>query len=174
MGKPTGFMEYARKTTSYSDSHERQKNYDEFLVPLSDPERREQGARCMDCGVPFCHSSFGCPVDNLIPEWNDLIFRGKNEEAFRRLMKTNNFPEFTGRVCPAPCETACVLGINEPAVTIKNNELFIIENAFENGICRCESSGQSYRKTGRRGRFRPRRARGGRPAEPGGAQGNGI
>ena len=133
MGKPTGFMEYTRKTTSYSDAHERQKNYDEFLLPLGDSERQEQGARCMDCGVPFCHSSFGCPVDNLIPEWNDLIFHGKNEEAFRRLMKTNNFPEFTGRVCPAPCETACVLGINEPAVTIKNNELFIIENGFEKG-----------------------------------------
>jgi glutamate synthase (NADPH) small chain len=133
MGKPTGFMEYARKTTTYSDPNERQKNYDEFLVSLGDEERQQQGARCMDCGVPFCHSSFGCPVDNLIPEWNDLIFRGKNEEAFRRLMKTNNFPEFTGRVCPAPCETACVLGINEPAVTIKNNELFIIENAFEKG-----------------------------------------
>lgn len=134
MGKPTGFMEYARKTTAYADAAGRLENYNEFLVPLEDQERREQGARCMDCGVPFCHSSFGCPISNLIPEWNDLVYRGKNEEAFRRLMLTNNFPEFTGRVCPAPCETACVLGINEPAVTIKNNELFIIENAFENGL----------------------------------------
>ena len=136
MGKPTGFMEYARKTTSYTDAGERQGNYNEFLAPLSETERKEQGARCMDCGVPFCHSSFGCPVNNLIPEWNDLIYRGRNREAFLRLMLTNNFPEFTGKVCPAPCETACVLGINEPAVTIKNNELFIIENAFEKGYVR--------------------------------------
>ena len=133
MGKPTGFMEYTRRTTSYTDPLERQGHYNEFLTSLSETERREQGARCMDCGVPFCHSSFGCPVNNLIPEWNDLIYRGKNREAYLRLMLTNNFPEFTGKVCPAPCETACVLGINEPAVTIKNNELFIIENAFEKG-----------------------------------------
>ena len=105
-----------------------------FLIFLLTKNGRDQAARCMDCGVPFCHSSFGCPVDNIIPEWNDLVYNGKNEEAFKRLMKTNNFPEFTGRVCPAPCETACVLGIHEPAVTIKNNELFIIENAFDNGL----------------------------------------
>jgi glutamate synthase (NADPH) small chain len=133
MGKPTGFMDYKRQTVPYADAQRRLNDYNEFLVPLGDGERRDQGARCMDCGVPFCHSSFGCPVDNLIPEWNDLVYRGKDQDAFKRLMKTNNFPEFTGRVCPAPCETACVLGINEPAVTIKNNELFIIEKAFTEG-----------------------------------------
>ncbi|WP_321991698.1 glutamate synthase subunit beta [Marispirochaeta aestuarii] len=133
MGKPTGFMEYQRRIVPYADADRRLGDYNEFLVPLSDGERREQGARCMDCGVPFCHSSFGCPVDNLIPEWNDLVYRGRDKDAFKRLMKTNNFPEFTGRVCPAPCETACVLGINEPAVTIKNNEYFIIEKAFAEG-----------------------------------------
>ncbi len=134
MGKPTGFLEYERKATPYADAKGRLEDYKEFLEFLSDEDRKIQAARCMDCGVPFCHSSFGCPVDNIIPEWNDLVYNGKNEEAYRRLLKTNNFPEFTGRVCPAPCETACVLGINEPAVTIKNNELFIIENAFDNGM----------------------------------------
>ncbi len=133
MGKPTGFMEYERQIIPYADAGRRLGDYKEFLVPLSEEERREQGARCMDCGVPFCHSSFGCPVDNLIPEWNDLVYRGRDKDAFKRLMKTNNFPEFTGRVCPAPCETACVLGINEPAVTIKNNEYYIIEKAFAAG-----------------------------------------
>jgi len=136
MGKPTGFMEFQRQIIPYAETGRRLGDYKEFLVPLSEGERREQGARCMDCGVPFCHSSFGCPVDNLIPEWNDLVYKGRNEDAFKRLMKTNNFPEFTGRVCPAPCETACVLGINEPAVTIKNNEYFIIEKAFAEGYVR--------------------------------------
>jgi glutamate synthase (NADPH/NADH) small chain len=87
----------------------------------------------MDCGVPFCHSDYGCPVDNLIPEWNDLVYRGRYKDAWLRLLKTNNFPEFTGRVCPAPCETACVLGINQPAVTIKDNEAFIINKAYDEG-----------------------------------------
>jgi len=136
MGKPTGFMEYDRLKIKERDSKTRIKDFDEFLVPLADSERREQGARCMDCGVPFCQSDYGCPVDNLIPEWNDLVYRNKDHEAFLRLMKTNNFPEFTGRVCPAPCETACVLGINAPPVTIKDNEYWIIENAYEKGWMR--------------------------------------
>lgn len=134
MGKPTGFMEYERRTADHVDPAQRIENFDEFKRELDDAEREAQGARCMDCGVPFCQSSFGCPVDNLIPEWNDLIYHGKWDEAFFRLMKTNNFPEYTGRVCPAPCEHACVLGINEPAVTIKENEAAIIDRAYESGL----------------------------------------
>ena len=133
MGKPTGFLEFERHKVKDRLPLERLKDFGEFLVPLKNDDRRNQGARCMDCGVPFCQSSYGCPVDNLIPEWNDLIYRGKDEEAFHRLRKTNNFPEFTGRVCPAPCETACVLGVTSPAVTIKDNEAWIIDNAYEKG-----------------------------------------
>lgn len=134
MGKPTGFMEYERRNVIDRDSLQRVRDFEEFHHHLDEKERRDQGARCMDCGVPFCQSSYGCPVDNLIPEWNDLIYRGRWEEAFHRLMKTNNFPEYTGRVCPAPCESACVLGINEPAVTIKDNECTIIDRAYDSGL----------------------------------------
>ncbi len=134
MGKPTGFIEFTRKTVRDRAPLERIGDFKEFHTHLAEAERREQGARCMDCGVPFCQSSFGCPVDNLIPEWNDLVYQGRWEEAFQRLLKTNNFPEYTGRVCPAPCETACVLGINEPAVTIKDNEAHIIDRAYETGV----------------------------------------
>jgi NAD(P)H-dependent glutamate synthase small subunit len=133
MGKPTGFMEYPRKTVPYRDENERLQDYGEiYTVPAEDRLRR-QGARCMDCGVPFCQSDSGCPVDNLIPEWNDLVYRGRWQEALDRLHKTNNFPEFTGRVCPAPCEGSCVLGINNPAVTIKNIENAIIDRGFDEG-----------------------------------------
>ncbi|MFP4011580.1 MAG: glutamate synthase subunit beta, partial [Spirochaetaceae bacterium] len=134
MGKPTGFMEYERVRGPERDERARARDYEEFHGHLEEEQRRLQGARCMDCGVPFCQSSFGCPVDNLIPEWNDLVYRGKWDEAFQRLLKTNNFPEYTGRVCPAPCEHACVLGINEPAVTIKDNECHIIDRAYETGL----------------------------------------
>jgi glutamate synthase (NADPH/NADH) small chain len=133
MGKVTGFLEYARVAVSDREPEDRVRDFDEFHIELSDVERREQGARCMDCGIPFCHSSYGCPVSNLIPEWNDLVYLGKDEEAFERLLQTNNFPEFTGRVCPAPCETACVLGINQPAVTIKHNECWIADRAYAEG-----------------------------------------
>ncbi len=133
MGKPTGFLEFDRQKVKDRNPLERMGDFKEFLVPLADPERRQQGSRCMDCGVPFCHSSYGCPVNNLIPEWNDLVYHKQDYEAFLRLRKTNNFPEFTGRVCPAPCETACVLGITSPAVTIKDNEAWIIDNAWEKG-----------------------------------------
>ncbi len=133
MAKATGFMEYAQHLTDYKDAQQRIKNFDEFLKPLDEGERREQAARCMDCGIPFCHSSYGCPVDNLIPEWNNLIYEGKWQEAYERLRKTNNFPEYTGRVCPAPCQSACVLGINEDPVTIKDNECAIIDKAYEEG-----------------------------------------
>jgi glutamate synthase (NADPH/NADH) small chain len=140
MGKPTGFMEIARKTDSEIAPLERLKNWREFKIHGDDKEHRAQGARCMDCGTPFCHTGHivsgmasGCPVNNLIPEWNDLIFRGRWKEALERLHKTNNFPEFTGRVCPAPCEGSCVLGVIEPPVTIKNNECAIIDKGWEEG-----------------------------------------
>lgn len=141
MGKPTGFKEYTRLTPSEIAPEERIENWNEFAVQLPVVELQHQGARCMDCGVPFCHTggmmanmAAGCPVNNLIPEWNDLVYHGLWEEALDRLHKTNNFPEFTGRVCPAPCEGSCVLGIHEPPVTIKNMERSIIDHGFEEGL----------------------------------------
>ena len=132
MGKPTGFLEFNRKTNPSRPMRERLKDWDEVYTLRDDQMSIKQGARCMDCGVPFCHQSAvieggatGCPINNLIPEWNDLIYRGRWEEALERLHKTNNFPEFTGRVCPAPCEAACVLGITEDPVTIKQIEMAI-------------------------------------------------
>ncbi|TWT39065.1 glutamate synthase subunit beta [Blastopirellula retiformator] len=133
MGKPTGFMEFKRETIPYRDPLLRIHDYDEFQVNVDEQFLKTQGARCMDCGVPFCQSATGCPVDNLIPEWNDLVYKGRWREALDRLHKTNNFPEFTGRVCPAPCENACVLGIHEPPVTIKNIEVSIIDRGWEEG-----------------------------------------
>jgi glutamate synthase (NADPH) small chain len=133
MGKPTGFKEFSRQTEPYRNAMDRLLDYEEIYTSHSDELLNNQGARCMDCGVPFCQSEEGCPVYNLIPEWNDLIYKNRWEEALERLHKTNNFPEFTGRVCPAPCEGACVLGITEPAVTIKNIECAIVDKGFENG-----------------------------------------
>ena len=133
MGKDTGFKEYARAAVPYQDPLIRLSHYGEFLAPVPEEHLATQGARCMDCGVPFCQSHDGCPIDNLIPEWNDLVYQGRWREALRRLEKTNNFPEFTGRVCPAPCEGACVLGITDPAVTIKNIENAIVDRGFEEG-----------------------------------------
>ena len=140
MGKPTGFIEYVRELPPDESPLERIKNWDEFHQHLSDDKLRTQGARCMDCGTPFCHigapiggMTSGCPINNLIPEWNDLIYRGLWREALDRLHKTNNFPEFTGRVCPAPCEGSCVLGINNPPVTIKNIECSIIDKGWDEG-----------------------------------------
>ncbi|PQO32056.1 glutamate synthase subunit beta [Bremerella cremea] len=133
MGKPTGFMEFQRSTVPYRDPLVRINDYNEFPVEVTDSHLQTQGARCMDCGVPFCQSTTGCPVDNLIPEWNDLVYKGRWREALDRLHKTNNFPEFTGRVCPAPCENACVLGITNPPVAIKNIECSIIDRGFEEG-----------------------------------------
>lgn len=140
MGQPTGFLTYTREKSAERDPLERIKDWDEFIPILDTSKLQQQGARCMDCGVPFCHDgqilnrmTTGCPINNLIPEWNDLVYRGLWREAFDRLNKTNNFPEFTGRVCPAPCEGACVLGINEPAVTIKSIEHAIIDRAFDEG-----------------------------------------
>ncbi|MDF1569618.1 MAG: glutamate synthase subunit beta [Spirochaetaceae bacterium] len=132
MGKTNGFLEYTRTEIQYRDVNERLKDYKEVTVDKTVEELTEQGGRCMECGTPFCHS-IGCPVVNLIPEWNDAIWRGQWREAYERLEITNNFAEFTGRVCPAPCETSCTLAINDAPVTIKQNERAVIEKAFEAG-----------------------------------------
>ncbi len=131
MGDIKGFMKYTRQDFKKEPVGERLKHWKEFTKFLPEEELRKQGGRCMDCGVPFCQS--GCPIGNIIPDWNDLVFNNRWQEAIDRLHKTNNFPEFTGRVCPAPCENACVLAINQPAVTIKNIEVSIIEKAYEEG-----------------------------------------
>jgi glutamate synthase (NADPH/NADH) small chain len=131
MGKVTGFMEIARQDPQNLPAPERIKNYAEFVTPLSDQQISSQGARCMDCGIPFCQT--GCPVNNVIPDWNDLVYRGHWQDALAVLHSTNNFPEFTGRICPAPCESACVLNINSDAVTIKNIEHTIVDKGWENG-----------------------------------------
>lgn len=133
MGKTTGFKEYDRETEPYRDPAIRLVDFDEIYTEHKESHLRTQGARCMDCGVPFCQSNNGCPVYNLIPEWNDLVYHGRWRDALDRLHSTNNFPEFTGRVCPAPCEGACVLGITSPAVTIKNIECAIIDRGFDEG-----------------------------------------
>ena len=140
MGKPTGFLEFARELPLDRSAIARINDWNEFHEHMDEPKLKQQAARCMDCGIPFCHSgtlvsgmASGCPINNLIPEWNDLIYRGLWKEALERLHKTNNFPEFTGRVCPAPCEGSCVLGMNNPPVTIKNIEVSIIDNGWEKG-----------------------------------------
>ncbi len=143
MGKATGFMDYERESNGSLEPLERIKNYNEFHPPLGREERTRQAARCMDCGVPFCQSGIalggaftGCPLHNMAPEWNDLVYHGNFEEAYKRLRKTNNFPEFTGRVCPALCEAACTCGLHGEAVTVRENELFVVENAYASGIVR--------------------------------------
>ncbi len=140
MGKPTGFLEFVRELPLDRSAQNRIRDWNEFHEHMDEAKLRQQGARCMDCGIPFCHSgtlvsgmASGCPINNLIPEWNDLVYRGLWREALDRLHKTNNFPEFTGRVCPAPCEGSCVLGINAPPVTIKNIECTIIDHGWEEG-----------------------------------------
>ncbi len=141
MAKPTGFLEYDRHETAAVPPLERIKNFDEFHKELSENERREQAARCMDCGVPFCQNGkplggmiSGCPLNNLIPEWNELLWRDKREQALERLLETNNFPEFTSRVCPALCEKACICGVHDSPVTVRENERAIIENGFATGL----------------------------------------
>lgn len=131
MGDAKGFMKYERKGLKYEPVAKRLKHFKEFALPLSEEELKRQGARCMDCGVPFCQK--GCPIGNIIPDWNDLVYRGRWREAIDSLHVTNNFPEFTGRVCPAPCENSCTLAINRPAVTIKNIEVAIIDRAYAEG-----------------------------------------
>jgi glutamate synthase (NADPH/NADH) small chain len=136
MGKVTGFLEYTREVAERRPPAERIRDWFEIYQPFPEDTLRSQGARCMDCGVPFCHS--GCPLNNIIPDWNDLVYRGRWREAIRQLHATNNFPEFTGRLCPAPCEASCVLGISEPPVTIKQIEKSIVDRAFEEGFIKPE------------------------------------
>jgi glutamate synthase (NADPH/NADH) small chain len=154
MGKPTGFMEFPREAPPYRPAAERVGDWKEFHLHVDEEKLRRQGARCMDCGVPFCHTgtllggmASGCPIHNLIPEWNDLVYRDRWREALDRLHKTNNFPEFTGRVCPAPCEGSCVLGINDSPVTIKTIECAIVDKGFEMGWIRPEPP---ERRTGKK------------------------
>ena len=143
MGKPTGFMEIARQTSTELPPEERIQNFNEFHIPLPQDEQQAQGARCMDCGVPFCQAGMmiggmasGCPLNNLIPEWNDLVYQGKWDLAVHRLRATNRFPEFTSRVCPALCEAACTCGYTTGSpVTVKENEHAIVEYGYESGLC---------------------------------------
>ena len=144
MGKVTGFLEIQREQPTRRKTDERIKDWFEIYEPFPEEKQREQGARCMDCGVPFCHT--GCPVNNLIPDWNDLVYNNRWEAAIRRLHSTNNFPEFTGRICPAPCEAACVLGINQPPVSIKLIERSIVERGWDEGWIRPEPPEQATGK----------------------------
>ncbi len=141
MGKPTGFLEYDRETSQAASPKARVRHFNEFHTPLSEAEQRRQGARCMECGVPFCQSGMmikgmasGCPLNNLIPEWNDLVYTGNWRQAYNRLKRTNSFPEFTSRVCPAPCEAACTCGLNGDPVSIKENEYAVVEKAYADGL----------------------------------------
>jgi glutamate synthase (NADPH/NADH) small chain len=145
MGKPTGFMEYERHDRSYAPAADRVQHYREFVIPLKDEEVSIQGARCMDCGIPFCHQ--GCPVNNIIPDWNDLVYQGKWQDALAVLHSTNNFPEFTGRICPAPCEEACTLNIDDNPVTIKTIECSIVDKGWEEGWIKPQVAAH---KTGKR------------------------
>jgi glutamate synthase (NADPH/NADH) small chain len=163
MGKITGFLEIERHDRKYEPVAERIKHYREFVIPLSEKDTRDQAARCMNCGIPYCHGTGsvapgtpGCPVNNQIPDWNDLVYRGNWEEASRNLHSTNNFPEFTGRICPAPCEASCTLNIDDNPVTIKTIECAIVDRAWENGWVKPEPP-----------RTRPaRRSRSSAPARP--------
>lgn len=154
MGKITGFLEIERHDRKYTPVAERVKHYKEFVVPLSEKELRDQAARCMNCGIPYCHGTGsvapgtpGCPVNNQIPDWNDLVYQGNWEEASRNLHSTNNFPEFTGRICPAPCEASCTLNIDDNPVTIKTIECAIVDRAWDNGWLKPEVAAE---KTGKK------------------------
>ena len=147
MGKITGFLELERVDRDYLPVEERLKNYNEFVIPLGDKGTRDQAARCMDCGIPYCHGPTGCPVHNQIPDWKDLVFAGDWEEAARNLHSTNNFPEFTGRICPAPCEEACTLNLENVPVTIKTIAQTIADTAWDSGWIKPEVASTA---TGRR------------------------
>ena len=131
MGNPTGFLEIDKKERNYEDPKVRLKHFKEFIVPLSNEEISQQGSRCMDCGIPYCHQ--GCPVNNLIPDWNDLVYKHEWKKALDTLHSTNNFPEFTGRICPAPCEAACTLNLTDNPVSIKTIECSIVDYGWEKG-----------------------------------------
>ena len=131
MGNPTGFLEIEKKERNYEDPKDRLKHFKEFIVPLTNEEVSKQGSRCMDCGIPYCHQ--GCPVNNLIPDWNDLVYKHEWKKALDTLHSTNNFPEFTGRICPAPCEAACTLNLTDNPVSIKTIECSIVDYGWEKG-----------------------------------------
>ena len=162
MGKVTGFLEYERLEEGYEPVPQRVKNYKEFVIGLNDEQAKVQGARCMDCGTPFCNS--GCPVNNIIPDFNDLVYRGDWKNAIEVLHSTNNFPEFTGRICPAPCEAACTLNVNDDAVGIKSIEHAIIDRAWAEGWVEPQPPAVEDRQEGGRGRLRPGRPGGGAAA----------
>lgn len=171
MGKPTGFMEYKRVVSKAEDPKERIKHFREFKEHLSKEEQKLQGARCMECGVPFCQSGMtlcgmtsGCPLHNLVPEWNDLVYTGNWKQAYRRLKKTNNFPEFTSRVCPALCEAACTCGLHGDPVSTKENEYAIVESLC-GGVGGSQSSQGAYQKASGSGRKRSLRPYGGGSVE---------
>ena len=181
MGKPTGFIEYLRELPVDRTPQERVRDWKEFHHHMEEQRLRHQAARCMDCGVPFCHTgklisgmASGCPVNNVIPEWNDLVYRGLWREALERLHMTNNFPEFTGRVCPAPCEGSCVLGINAPPVTIKTIENAIVDQGLGRGLGRAGAAEAAHRQESRGDRLRSRRTRGRRAAESRGSHRDGA
>ena len=154
MGKVTGFLEIQRKKPPARPVAERLRDWQEVTLPYPQPELEKQAARCMDCGIPFCHQ--GCPLGNIIPDWNDLVYRDRWAEAIERLHATNNFPEWTGRLCPAPCEGSCVLGINDDPVTIKAVEVAIVERAFDEGWVTPQPPGRAHRQARRRRRLRAR------------------
>ena len=145
MGKITGFMEHNRKERNYSPVKERIKGFKEFFVPLNSKELKTQASRCMDCGIPYCHS--GCPVNNIIPDWNDMVYNDDFENALKTLHSTNNFPEFTGRICPAPCEAACTLNIDDKPVTIKTIECAIIDKGWKLGLVKPEKAKKRLSKS---------------------------
>ena len=173
MADPSGFLKYTqRETPQRRPVPLRLRDWKEVYEDFSHDALREQAARCMDCGIPFCHN--GCPLGNLIPEWNDLVRSDRWRDAIERLHATNNFPEFTGRLCPAPCEASCVLGINQDPVTIKQVEVEIIDNAFDEGWVRPAAAGQADRQEGRRRRVRPGRAGRRTAADPRRSHGDGV
>ena len=151
MGKPTGFLEFTRELPEKQPVKERLQHFNEFVERYKDTKLNQQSARCMNCGVPFCHH--GCPLGNIIPEFNDAVYRQHWKEAYDILISTNNFPEFTGRICPAPCESACVLGINQPAVAIEEIEKHIIEIAFDKGFVKARKPNMRTGKKDRGCRF---------------------
>ena len=143
MGNPTGFLEIDKKERNYEDPKDRLKHFKEFIVPLTNEEVSKQGSRCMDCGIPYCHQ--GCPVNNLIPDWNDLVYKHEWKKALDTLHSTNNFPEFTGRICPAPCEAACTLNLTDNPVSIKTIECSIVDYGWEKGWIKPQLPKKTYR-----------------------------
>ena len=172
MGELGGFLKVHRVGFDKRDPHARVHDYKQYFRVQPEEVLREQGGRCMDCGIPFCHE--GCPLGNLIPDWNDLVFRGRWREAIDQLHATNNFPEFTGLICPAPCESACVLDINDDPVTIEQIELGIINRAFAEGWVEPDPPERAHRPLRRRGRLRARRPGGRRRAQQARPRGHGV